>query len=1077
MAMSDAAYQRGLRLYKGNKIRSFRVEMHGESFEQAYLYARVEGSSQNVYNITVLVEDERVRSVCQCPASYEYQGLCKHVVAVLLRFLDEKETFKENLQKKKEQMAYGFGETLLSYYESTLLKNIESEKIEEPIELFPKLSFNYSGKFVVSLSVGNKRPYVVKDLYQFAQHVQEEEFFAYGKNLSFIHKLEHFSDESRPLTSFIVNKATEYEDAVGVVQGSFNKKILPLGPASFREFFEMLEGKWIEFEDGYEKILLQRSNPPLSFLLTKEGEKFALRMKIDEGSRLGDLVSVPYGKDTYIFVRDKLFLCEETFTQVVFPLVEAFEQIAEEQEEVKMIFNEKGMKRFLVSVFPNLKKHVPVEVQEGLMETYAPLPLKTSLYLDRDRQGSIVGYCEFTYGDTRFNPYTQKEDEVKDIARDVAGEHHFHQLLSKYSFHTQKGKLHITEEEEIYTFLTEGIGDFLNVGEVHVTEALKQMQFAKPPIGNVGVKLKTGLLEISFEDINLPVEEMRQILEAYTIKRKYYRLKNGSFVDFSAESMIDVAELLMGLDIGEKELKEGKVELSKYRALYLDSLLKNKETLSMERNTYFKKLIRDMKNIEDADYELPRSLKKVLRSYQKTGYRWLSAMADYGFGGILADDMGLGKTLQMIALLLKNKEETQNGRGTSLVVAPTSLVLNWQKEIEKFSPSLQVLPVTGSVEERKEKIATVQRYDVLLTSYDLLKRDIDLYRSIPFKYCIADEAHYIKNPQTQNAKSLKLVQSEVRFALTGTPMENALSELWSLFDFIMPDYLLGYTKFKQTLETPITKNQDERATLKLQKMTRPFILRRLKKDVLKELPDKTQTVMYNRMEDEQRKLYEANALLFKKEMARELEANGMGKSQIKILSLLTRLRQLCCHPKLYLADYEGESSKLTQCLELIEESVAGGHKILLFSQFTSMLELIRQAIVQKGISYDLLTGQTKAEERLAKVDAFNQNDTSVFLISLKAGGTGLNLTGADIVIHYDPWWNLSSQNQATDRAYRIGQKNKVQVFDLITVGTIEEKIKKLQERKVQLSEAILTEGQSFIHQMTQEELMELFSVE
>ncbi|MDU7538133.1 MAG: SNF2-related protein, partial [Peptostreptococcaceae bacterium] len=341
-------------------------------------------------------------------------------------------------------------------------------------------------------------------------------------------------------------------------------------------------------------------------------------------------------------------------------------------------------------------------------------------------------------------------------------------------------------------------------------------------------------------------------------------------MDVGNREVDQLAQIMEGLRLGSDAISSGEVTLPKYRALYLDQITKQNEDLSVERDKYFKQIIRDVKNVADADFEVPTFLKKTLRGYQKVGYRWLRTMAAYGFGGILADDMGLGKTLQVITLLAaqQNGESKQN-----LVVAPTSLVLNWQKEIEKFTPHLKVLVLNGTIEERKENLKHIEGYDILITSYDLLKRDIELYESLHFKYCIADEAHYIKNPNTQNAKALKCVRSEVRFALTGTPIENTLAELWSIFDFIMPGYLFSYQQFKGSFETPILKFESERATNQLRTMVAPFILRRLKKDVLKELPEKTETILYNEMTSEQEKIYKANLALLQQEFQKEMKLN------------------------------------------------------------------------------------------------------------------------------------------------------------------------------------------------------------
>lgn len=404
--------------------------------------------------------------------------------------------------------------------------------------------------------------------------------------------------------------------------------------------------------------------------------------------------------------------------------------------------------------------------------------------------------------------------------------------------------------------------------------------------------------------------------------------------------------------------------------------------------------------------------------------------------------------------------------------------MNWKNEAEKFANGLKTLVIRGSLAERKDKIKNIEKYDLVITSYDLLKRDIELYKEkdYQFKYVIADEAQYLKNSNTQNAKAVKQIKSETRYALTGTPIENSLAELWSIFDFIMPGYLFGYRKFKNTYETPIVKGEDEAAMSKLKMLIEPFVLRRNKKQVLKELPEKTVTVLDNEMGEEQRNIYLNYLIRAKQEISEQIDLNGYEGSRMQILAALTRLRQICCHPSLFIKDYNEGSSKLEQCMEIVQEAVNGGHKILLFSGYTSMFEIIEKELKQSNINYFKLTGSTKVEERMRLVDEFNENpEIQVFLISLKAGGTGLNLTGADMVIHYDPWWNVSTENQATDRAYRIGQRNNVQVYKLITKNSIEEKIYKLQERKAKLADEMLDTKTKFVSKLSREEIMELFN--
>ena len=574
------------------------------------------------------------------------------------------------------------------------------------------------------------------------------------------------------------------------------------------------------------------------------------------------------------------------------------------------------------------------------------------------------------------------------------------------------------------------------------------------------------------------MQELQEIMEKYRMKKKYHRLKDGSFLKIDQNDAMEfINSITDGLDIDYKKIENGSLKLPLSRSMYLDRLLKNLKNTNVVKNSEYKELIAtvDHKDIEEL-ITAPKGLNANLRSYQLMGYKWLTLLDKYGLGGILADDMGLGKTVQMLAVVLSYIENAKNPK-PSIVVCPSSLTLNWENEINKFAPSIKTLIIHGNSEERAKQIKSILDYQIIVTSYDSLKRDVDIYeeQNIEFKYIIADEAQYIKNNNTQNAKTIKVIHSETRYALTGTPIENSLSELWSIFDFIMPGYLLSYKKFKEQYEIPIAKDNDIECMNRLKMMIEPFVLRRIKKEVLTELPDKTVTVLNNEMQDEQLKIYASYIARAKEEAIREIGENGFERSQIKILALLMRLRQICCHPSLFLNNYHGESSKMNQCMEVIKDAILAGHKILLFSGYTSMFEILEREVKREKIKYSKLTGQTKVGDRIKLVDEFNENEeTKVFLISLKAGGTGLNLIGADVVIHYDPWWNLSAENQATDRTYRIGQKRNVQVYKLITKNSIEEKIYELQKKKARLAENMLSTQQTFINKLSKDDIMALF---
>ena len=569
----------------------------------------------------------------------------------------------------------------------------------------------------------------------------------------------------------------------------------------------------------------------------------------------------------------------------------------------------------------------------------------------------------------------------------------------------------------------------------------------------------------------MSVEELANIVTSYRKKKKYYRLKSGAFINMDSEYMKNFNEMLNVLEISPKDLRAGALTVPLYRSLYIDEMMEAHNELVERRDESFVKLIAKFDNIKSMDFVPPAEMSNVLRKYQKEGFKWLRSVEELGFGGILADDMGLGKTLQIISLLIDAKK---NGRlKKALIVCPASLVYNWSEEISKFDTKgeLRVCVLAAAKEERQKSIEEHEDFDIYISSYDTLRRDISLYHDMRFSHQIIDEAQFIKNQNTGVAKAVKTVKADVKYALTGTPIENRLSELWSIFDYIMPGFLYSYNSFKSKYENTIVKDGNDESAKLLSKMISPFVLRRLKSEVATDLPDKIEEVRVSRFDKKQQLAYDTELTKLKNVLNGNEEYNS---SKMIILSEITKLRQICCDPGLIFEDYTGDSAKLETCIDLVKSGIEAGHKILLFSQFTSMLDIIKKRFEEENISSYVITGATNKEKRIKLVNDFNNDDTNVFLISLKAGGTGLNLVGADIVIHYDPWWNFAAQNQATDRAHRIGQKNKVTVYRLIAKGTIEEKIVKLQESKKDLADRVLNfeEGISLAN-ISKEELLEL----
>lgn len=632
-------------------------------------------------------------------------------------------------------------------------------------------------------------------------------------------------------------------------------------------------------------------------------------------------------------------------------------------------------------------------------------------------------------------------------------------------------------EEALYDFLQKAIPMLKELGEVYISDAMQKLKPRPASIASVGISVEQGSLLVSLHADALSSFELAEILSAYSVKKRYHRLKNGAFVSFEGqkneEEWAMLSELFQNHNLKDPE----QMKLPLFRAMYLEEMMKKRNADVDCRGKDYVRLLRKVECAGQGEYEIPAAMSGILREYQKEGFYWLCTLKEYGFGGILADDMGLGKTVQVLAFLLHEKEQGKTGDAMrTLIVTPASLVYNWKKEIERFAPQLSVVTVTGSKAARQLILQTYREKDadLWITSYDLLRRDISLYQDIVFANQVIDEAQYIKNHNTLVSSAARLVTAGFCVALTGTPIENKLSELWSIFDFLMPGFLYGYTRFRALFEEPVVVQKDERVIQRLRGLVQPFLLRRLKRDVLSELPEKLEETVFVSLDGKQKKLYDAHVERLQMFLDRT-SPEEFDRNKIEVLAELTKLRLLCCGPGMMFEDYDGENAKLESCMELVSQAVSGGHKVLIFSQFTKMLDIIGKRLEKEEISFHRIDGSVKKEQRIELVERFQTDDVPVFCISLKAGGTGLNLTAADIVVHYDPWWNAAAQNQATDRAHRIGQKSVVTVYRLIAEETIEKQILQLQESKSDLVEQVLA-GEAFAGiRFDKEEILKLLS--
>ena len=1055
---------------------------------------RVQGQIEDetkVYQTRIFIKGSQIYDYsCSCAEGNSFRGPCVHAKALQEAFARQQKAEHTPPVSTSPEIRM-----MIREYTNREVARILGEEEREPVYLHPYLQIR-RGEVLLEARIGREKRYIVKNLLEFAQAVHSGKRVEYGKGMAFEHVPSAFAPESRPFLDLLLEEADAYIRHYEEMRGHAGlplpvMRALTLGSAARDRLFDLLEGKEIQTEDekGAERVCrVERKDPRFPVEVEARGDGIAVTIPSALTSFRGE-------QRLYVADGLHLFGCSELYTETMGVFLEQMEQGGREcgsrKEKRELLVGSRDIPLFYARVLEGMEALGILQSPEIDWEKYRPEALKARFEFDSDSPDELRLRPTLSYGDFTFSPLAD-EHVPREICRDVPAEFYISRLITRYFsyWEDESGELVIRgDEEALYQVLSEGMTQFQEVGEVWLSESVRHLRVLPPPEVSMGVSLGGGWLDLKIETAGIDPAELLQVLSEYRQKKKYYRMKNGEFLQLSGGGLQALDSLTADLGLTKSEFQAGEAKIPAYRAFYLDSLSGDGRMKLFQRDEAYGMMVRDLKTAQSVSYAVPAVLEKTLREYQKIGYTWMRTLARYHFGGILADDMGLGKTLQVIALLTafyqeKTEQKAAGNEGSgselplpSLIVCPASLVYNWGQEFARFSPGIRVLLIAGTAKERQEQLEEQMRMEasegaqVIITSYDLLKRDRAAYLGRTFEYEIIDEAQVIKNAKTQGAKAVKEISANARFALTGTPVENRLSELWSIFDFLMPGFLYSYRKFRERYELPIVKNQDPEALTALRRMTGPFVLRRLKKDVLRELPTKEERIVYSAASGRQQKLYTASALKLKEALA---GGAWSGNGKLEVLSQLMRLRQICCDPALCFEDYTGESAKLETCVSLIASASAAGHKILLFSQFASMLERIRERLLQEGISSHLLVGATPKEERSRMVQAFASDEVPVFLISLKAGGTGLNLTAADIVIHYDPWWNVAAQNQATDRAYRIGQEKPVTVYKLILKDTIEENLLKLQNAKLALAAQVVSEGMVSLGDLSQNELMELF---
>lgn len=1039
--------RRAVECIREGRIRDVRMEMKGAGVIR--YSCRIKGQTGSVYQTWVEEEDGQLTTgFCTCPAYQRTEYACKHIIALSLEVWNEFNAAQKNhggldilaaIREQEKEMAQLrckaleeerrrrdelFIDELLRGSEVLHAQELGEEK--QDIRLLPVLTPKMGG-VDMELKVGRGRMYVVRNLWDFTRRILKGEYVSYGKGLAFIHHRLAFDPQDMPIVHGVIfmTQNTVYRSS---------SKLL-LCEASLDHMMRILVGREIELrdEDGGSRLAqVKEGRIPLALALKKTEDGAKLRVKSAD-TVMGAVGAYKFELKRVVCAFDADYMRAAGLLSIAEKYPDGLNLREEQIAPIcAQVIAPSGAT--IVSGRDVVKKHIP-------------MAMKARFYIDIAEGGGLTCRIEWDYGAVRLRP----GEENPHICRDVFAEKRIEiRVESLFPEKVGTGEyVFVGDEEAMYALLTEQLHDLERFGEVMISDRLAAMNISVRRALSFGMKRQGTQLLVRADLGGLTQADLDAAYAAYRQKRKYVRLQSGTFLSGDAlEQAAQVYQLADSVGMSAEELTQGGgVPLS--RAMYLEQTLEEREDVSLDAPKALREWLSRLTEAQKTQAQQPETLQAELRPYQLTGLSWLCALSDAGFGGILADDMGLGKTVQALSLFLREKEAGRTVR--ALIVCPASLQFNWQNEAVRFAPSLPCQALMGTAATRARQIAGWQD-GVLVTSYDQLKRDVEAYRGIELTHVFLDEAQYIKNAASQAAKAVKTLKAEHRFALTGTPIENRLSELWSIFDFLMPGYLYAYKKFKTRFEAPIVAEGDEQARHDLHMMAAPFILRRMKKDVLTELPDKIETVMTSEMTAGQSRVYHAYAERLMREAESEMDS---AQGRMKILAGLTRLRQICCDPRLCLEGYTSGSGKLEQAIELVRDMAAQGHRMLIFSQFTSMLDLLEAALHAEGLETLMLTGTTGKEERMRLVEQFNSGNIPVFLISLKAGGTGLNLTGADVVIHYDPWWNTAAQNQATDRAYRIGQTKGVQVFSLIASGTIEERIVLLQQEKKELSDGVL----------------------
>ncbi|WP_091483681.1 DEAD/DEAH box helicase [Gracilibacillus orientalis] len=1055
-ACGKISFKNGLSFYRSNKV-------YLETFTPHRCEAIVAGKE----NFQVTVEQDEsnhISTTCSCPTLASIKKDCQHVAAVLLAISEHP---RRELNPHADSLSSpDISEGLMNLFDNRPIRpSAQQPRFESrnvlPLAFTCKLITNNKGQslFGIEVEIGTTK---VKNIRTFLKQVKESDSYVLTTSFTYDPEVHCFPKETDDIIQQLIQvindeKAYGYDLLIDKFEYKMIDQLLVIPPSPWGQLVPLLtKAPVVKLAHGKEIIdklhFSDHETSPLSFYFTQtRNQDYLLTIK---GL---DKIVVLHAYRALLFDGILTHLNEEDF-QYLSELIQMLDSSETKQIPIPPtqaeFFIEKGL--------PILKRLGQVHLHGAVTNRIMKTPLVTKLYLDRVKNRLLAG-LEFHYGNILINPLDNDQIETASILiRDEEKEEAILQMMDESQFIKTDSGYFLHNEALEYDFLYHMLPKIQKLVQVYATTAVRNRVFKEKPRPKIKVKIqkeRTNWLEFKFEMDGIPDQQIREILSALEEKQKYYRLRDGALLSLETREFEELQRFLRSAaPIQDQEDVVNGLHVPTLKGMQLlDSA--DDHVFTFEQS--FRQFLHNIQNPDNQTFTVPNSLEAILRDYQIHGYKWLKTLASHGFGGILADDMGLGKTLQSIAFILSELPTIRKQKLPTLIVCPSSLMYNWHSEIRKFAPDIQVTIVDGNRTKRFKKRTEALEMDVVITSYQLLRMDIDWYKKQTFHTVFFDEAQAFKNPVTQTAKAVKKIQADNCFALTGTPVENNQEELWSIFHIVFPELFQGIKEYSNLTRTQIARR------------IKPFLLRRVKEDVLTELPKKLESRESVELLPDQKELYAAYLAKLRHDTLKHLDKDTLQKNRIKILAGLTRLRQICCHPALFVEGYKGSSAKFEQLKQILEESRLAGRSVLIFSQFTKMLEMIGRDLAIQGRSFLYLDGQTPSEERMERCDRFNAGESDLFLISMKAGGTGLNLTGADTVILYDSWWNPAVEEQAADRAHRMGQTSVVQVIKLVARGTIEEKMNDLQEQKRFLIEEVIDSKKKSSSTLTEEDIREI----